>query len=804
MNGLLQDLRYAVRQLRKTPVFAVLGTIVLALGIASTTGIFSVVDSVLLHSLAYPDSDRILSVSTAERSTGIAGGAVSPADYLDWAAQNDVFSFMAASRGWPVNVSTGDRPERLRSTVTSGDFFSLFGVHPLIGRTLSRQDSTPGNDHVVVLGYGVWTRLFGSDHGLIGYDISINGAPYTVVGVMPPNFLPDGYGELWLPSQWGVPPNLLRPNEDPRSSRDSHYLEVWARLKPGVTLSQARAEMDTIARYLEKQHADSDYNAGVGLVTLQDNRTSDIRPVLLLLSVAVGFVLLIACANVANLVLARSTTRLREISVRAALGASRARLIRQLLTESVLLALLGGFAGVLLAVWAIPSLVGLSPLDIRALGQISINRDVLAFSVAASLLSGILFGLAPALHASRVNLNVTLKEGERSRAGTHRRTRSTLAVAEIALSLVLLVGAGLLVKSFVRLMQVDPGFDPSHLLVFNIGLPPTSALAQQDEFYRRVVEKLQGLPGVQSAAAVSRLPLAGGNSDRSFNLPGNDRNYQADIRVSTPGYFQTMGIPLLRGRMFSDADAKSKTFVAVVNEVLVRTVFSGQDPIGKHILNFGPQMNDIEIIGVIGNVRHVGLATPPRPEVYLPFGQAHWPSVFMVARSRVSDPLQLAVAAQDAVASVSKEIPLANLRTMDEVIAESVQSRRFVMQLLSIFAAMAMLLAAIGLYGVMSYSTAQRTREIGIRMALGAHRQDVVQLIVAQGMTLALVGIVVGGVASVGLTRTISSMLYGVGAMDAYVFLAVAALLASIALLANYFPARRAAKVDPMVALRYE
>jgi putative ABC transport system permease protein len=803
MNDLLQDLRYAARQLRKTPAFTVLATMVLALGVASTTGIFSVVDNVLLHSLPYPDSDRILSLTSSERSTGIAGGAVSPADYLDWAAQNNVFNFMAASRGWPANVSTGDRPERLRSVVTSGDFFSLLGVRTFIGRTLTRQDSTPGNDHVVVLSHGTWTRLFGSDRGIIGHDISINGAPHTVVGVMPANFLPDS-GDLWLPSQWGVPANPLRPAEDPRSSRNSHYLDVWARLKPGVTLSQARAQMDTIARHLEKEHPDSDYDGGVGLVTLQDNRTSDIRPVLLLLSVAVGFVLLIACANVANLVLARSTTRLREISLRAALGASRVRLIRQLLTESVLLALLGGLAGVLLAVWAIPALVAWSPLDIRALGQITINRDVLAFSVAASLLSGILFGLAPALHASRVNLNETLKEGERSSSGTHRRTRSTLAVAEIALSLVLLVGAGLLLKSFVRLMQVDPGFDPSHLLVFNIGLPPTSTVAQQDEFYREVVEKLQAVPAVQSAAAVSRLPLAGGNSGRSFSVAGIDKNYQADIRVSTPGYFQTMGIPLLGGRMFSDADVHSKTLVGVVNEELVRTVFSGQNPVGKHILNFGPQLNDIQIVGVVGNVRHVGLATPPRPEIYLPFGQAHWPSVFMVVRSRISDPLQLTLAAQNAVASLSKDIPLANLQTMDDVIADSVHSRRFVMQLLSIFAGVAMLLAAIGLYGVMSYSTAQRTREIGIRMALGAHKHDVEKMVVAQGMTLAFIGIIVGGIASVGLNRMISSLLYGVGTGDPYVFAAVAGLLASIALLANYFPARRAAKIDPMVALRYE
>jgi putative ABC transport system permease protein len=803
MNGLFQDLRYALRQLRKSPGFVAVVVAALALGIASTTAIFSVVDNVLLHSLPYPDSSRVLSVSTAQRSTGIGGGAVSPADYLDWAGQNNVFSSMAASRGWPVNVSAGDRPERIRGTLTSGDFFSLFGVRPLLGRTLLPQDSTPGNDHVVVLGYGIWTRIFGGERGLLGRDITINGAPYAVIGIMPTNFVPDGYGELWLPSRWGVPPNLLRPNEDPRPARDSHYLQAWARLKPKVTLKQAKAQMDAIARRLDSQHPESDSDVGVSLLTMQDNLVGDIRPVLLLLFVAVGFVLLIACANIANLLLARATTRSREVSVRSALGASRLRLIRQLLTESTLLAVIGGVAGVLLAVWVLPVLGGLIPPELHGIG-IAINRDVLAFSVSASLFSGIVFGLAPALHASRVNLNDALKEGERGSKGSHGRTRSMLAVSEIALSLILLVGSGLLIKSFARLMQVDPGFDPGHLLVSNVGLPPTSAPARQDEFYREVVEQLQALPGVQSAAATSRLPLAGGNSDRSFNLPGSDQNYQADIRVSTPGYFKTMGIPLLKGRIFSEAEAYGSGLLAVVNETLARTAFSGQEPIGKHILNFGPRMNDIQIVGIVGNVRHVGLDTPPRPEVYLPFGQGHWPSAFMVVRSQVSDPLALAVAAQSAVASVNKDIPLANLRTMDDVIAGSVQSRRFVMQLLSIFAGMAMLLAAIGLYGVMSYSTSQRTHEIGIRMALGAHKRDVVTLVVTQGMTLAIIGIAVGGAASAGLSRLMSRFLYGTRSADPYVFAAVVALLSSVALAANYFPARRAAKVDPMVALRYE
>ncbi|MBZ5571865.1 MAG: ABC transporter permease, partial [Acidobacteriia bacterium] len=487
-----------------------------------------------------------------------------------------------------------------------------------------------------------------------------------------------------------------------------------------------------------------------------------------------------------------------------ALGASRLRLVRQLLTESLLLALVGGVAGILLAAWAVPVLLAMSPPDIRDFTAIGLNRDVLGFSLAASLLSGILFGLAPAIHSSRGNLNEALKEGERGSTGGHGKTRSLLVVAEVGLSLILLVGSGLLVKSFVRLMQVDPGFDSSRLLVFSVGLPPATTPPQQDDFYRQVVERLQAVPGVQSAAAVSRLPLAGGNSDRSFQLPGSDQSYQADIRVSTPGYFQTMGIPLLKGRGLSEQDAHSSSLVAVVNEALAHTVFSGQDPIGKYILDFGPQLDKVQIVGVVGNVRHVGLETTPRPEVYLAFGQAHWPSVFMVVRSKTSDPLALASAAQNVVASVNRDIPLANLRTMQDVIADSVLRRRFAMLLLSIFAGLAMLLAAIGLYGVMSYTVSQRTHEIGIRMALGAGKGDVLRLVIGQGMGLAAVGVVLGVTGSIALTRLMSGLLYGVSARDPFVVAVVAGLLVGVALTANYVPVRRAAKVDPMVALRYE
>ena len=808
MQTLLQDVRYALRLLRKSPGFTLTAIIALALGIASTTAIFSVVDTVLLHALPYPNSDRILAVSTSSRSTGVGGGAVSPADYLDWAAQNHVFSYMAASRGWPVNLSGGDRPERLRATVTSGDFFALFGVQPIIGRTLSPQDSTPGNEHVVVLSFGLWKRSFGADRGILGKNIFLNGESYTVVGVMPANFNPsfdaDEYSELWLPSRWGVPVNMLHPNEDPRNARDSHYLDAWARLKPGVTLQQARSETDAIALHLEKQYPTSDNDVGISLVGMQENLVNDIRPVLLVLLVAVTLVLLIGCANVANLLLARATARSREISVRAALGASRMRLVRQLLTESVLLALLGGLTGILLAVWAVPALLAASPPDIHDFTAIGVNREVLAFSVALSLLSGILFGLAPALHASRENLNEALKEGERGSSGSHGKTRSALVVAEVGLSLILLIGSGLLVRSFVRLMRIDPGFDPNHLLVFQVGLPPASLPAQQDQFYEQVLRRLQSLPGVKSAGAVSRLPLAGGNSDRSFQLPGSDQSYQADIRVSNPSYFQTMRIPLLRGRLFNDQDAHSSAFVAVINNTLARTVFPGKDPIGKYIVNFGQEMTRIQIVGVIGDVHHVGLDAEPRPEVYLCFGQGHWPSAFITLRTQISDPLALASAAQNAVADVDKNIPLANLRTMDDVISESVIQRRFAMLLLSIFAGLAMLLAAIGLYGVMSYSVSQRTREIGVRMALGAQSVDVLKLVVRQGMTLVCVGVAMGVVAGLALTRLMSGLLFGVGAADPLTFGIVTGLLTVVALCANYIPARRAAKVDPMVALRYE
>ena len=802
MSGLLQDLRYALRQLRKSPGFTAVAVITLALGIGANTAVFSVVDQVLLHPLPYPDSDRIVKVS--QTFEGISTGDASPANYLDWVAQNQVFSQMAASRGWQGSLSAGDRPERIRGTMTTPSFFPLFGVNSILGRGLQAGDAQPGNDHVVVLGYGLWQRYFAADHSIVGRDIRLNGEQYTVVGVMPPNFSPDEYGELWLPSPWGVPTHPLAPDKDPRQFRDRNYLDVWARLKPGAMPQQARAELDTIGRRLETQYPDSNDKTGVSFLPLHEYVVGDIRPVLLVLLAAVAAVLLIGCANVANLLLARATARAKEISIRTTLGASRRRLLRQLLTESVLLALVGGVLGLLLAVVAVPSLLALSPPDIRQFKQIGINREVLAFSFLASIVCGIVFGLMPALQSSRSNPNEFLKEGERGSTANRGRTRSALVIAEVGLSLVLLVGAGLLVKSFVRLMDVNPGFDPDHLLTFNLGLPSSTDAVHQLAFYQEVVQRLQALPGVQAVGAVSRLPLAGGNSSRSFDLPGIEKDYDADIRVSTPDYFRAMGIPLLKGRSFSESDLGSSLNLAIINEALARTVFPGQDPIGKQLTKFGPDNLTLQIIGVVGNVRHVGLDTAPHSEIYQLLGQAQWPSMFVAIRSATSDATSVTSAAQNVVWSVNKDVPLANIRTMQEVIANSVQRRRFSMLLLTIFAAVAMLLAAIGLYGVMSYSVAQRTKEIGIRMALGARRPDVVTLVVKQGMALVLMGIAAGTILALGMTRLISGMLFGITATDPLTFAAVAALLGAVAFLANYLPARRAAKVDPMVALRYE
>ncbi|MGZ5005200.1 MAG: ABC transporter permease [Chthoniobacterales bacterium] len=804
METTLHDIRYGLRMLRKDLGFTFVAVVALMLGIASTTVIFSVINGLLLRPLPYPEAERLVAIFAMERATNTVRGAVSPANFLDWAAQSDVFAATAVSRGWQGNLTEGDAPERVRVTTVTASFFQVFTTAPMLGRTLQAADEQPGRSHVVVLSQGLWERRFGGDRNIINREIHFEGQPYIVVGVMPASFSPDDYGELWVPSPFGVPAHPLWPDRDPRPLRDTNYLDAFARLKPGVTVQQAQTQMNAIAARLEKDFPDNNKGEGVTLKTLQEDKVSSIRPALIMLGTAVAFLLLIGCANVANLQLARAAARSREISIRAALGADRSRLVRQLLTESVLLALIGGGLGVLVAAWAVPVLMGMAPPALSAFKEVTLDRWVLAFSLIVSVLTGVLFGLAPAFNASSANPNDSLGEGERGSTAGHTRSRSVLITAEVGLTLVLLIGAGLMIKSFGKLTRVDPGFTPENLLVFDVGLPPATDEARNLAFYQQAVERVQAIPGVVRVGAVSRLPFSGGNSARSFNLPGNDKSYEADIRVSTPDYFRTMNIPLLRGRVFTEQDTKDSVRVCVINETAAQMLFPNDEPIGKFIINFGLEDEKLQVVGVIGNIRHLALETAPRPELYQPLGQGKWPRMFIAVRSVAGSPLALLPAVQSAIWSVDRNVALGSVRTMEDTIARTLLKRKFTMTLLTIFAGIAVALASIGLYGVMSYSVSQRTREIGIRMALGAQRADVLRLVVRQGMLLTLVGVALGLGGSLGLTRLISSLLFGVSATDIGTFGAVSTLLLLIALLACWLPARRASGVDPMVALRTE
>ena len=797
------DLRYALRILCKTPGFSLVAILTLALGIAASTAIFSVIDGVLLHPLPYPKSEEIVAVTQTTRSTGISQEASSPANYLDWRAQNDVFSEMAAASGAQADITGGDQPERIRVTHTTANFFRLFRVPPLLGRTLLPSDDTLAGDHVVVIGAQLWARRYGSEKAIIGHELMLDGEPRTIVGVMPSNFSPDDYGEVWVPSPFGAPPNSLRLHEDPRLVRDNTYLDVWARLKPGVALERAATQLNAISLRLQTQYPDSNKDTGIRLTPLREDAVASLRPVLLLLAAAVGALLLIGCVNVANLLLTRATLRSREISIRAALGASRARIVRQLLTESLALAVLGGSLGMVLAGWAIPLLLSIGPPHLTTFKSIGMDGEVLVFSLAISVLTGILFGLAPALSASSATPAVALNQGERGTASSGH-SRAVLIALEVALSLVLLIGAGLLVRSFTNLAAVDPGFRSDHLLIFNLGAPARWPAERQAAFYDQTLARLREMPGAKNVGAVSRLPLSGGNSARSFRIAGGKSDYDADIRIATPGYFKTLGIPLLRGRNFDAHDVKDAPLVAIINEAAARAFFPEENPLGKVITDFGPNSISMQIVGVVGNVRHFALDRQPRPEVYQPLGQGMWPSVFVAIRTEPGDPLVLLANARKAVWSVNRNIPLGQPRTMRDFVDRSLQQRRFAVVLLAIFAGVALLLASVGLYGVISYSVAQRTRELGIRLALGAQRRDVLRLVVQEGMRFVALGIGAGLAGAFALTRLMKSLLYGVGAADPPTFAALTVVLGGVALIACLIPAFRATQVNPIEALRHE
>ena len=807
LDTLLQDIRFGARALAKHRGFTAVAVLTLALGIGANTAIFSVVNAVLLRPLPYENSHELVQIWGTQPQLDTA--PMSPANFLDWREQNRVFEHVAAYTGQNFNLSGVDEPERIRATRVSADLFELLRVRPTLGRAFLPEEDQYGDHRVVILSHALWQRRFGANPAILGKTLTLNDQSYVVVGVMPPDFsFPGTTTEMWTPIAFS-------PGE--RGTRNTNYISVIARLKPGVTLEQARSEMEALARRQQEQYPEANTGIGVKLISYKEQVVGNTRPILLLLLGAVGFVLLIACANVANLLLARAAGRRKEMALRSALGAGRRRLIRQLLTESVLLTLVGGGLGILLALWGINLLVALQPANIPRLAELRIDRGVLLFASALSLVTGIAFGLAPALQATKLDLNDALKEGGKDTrgGGGRQRVRSILIVSEIALSFVLLIGAGLMIKSFWRLMQVDPGFNPENTLTMVVTLPTTryAEPGRQVAFFQQAVERVSNLPGVGAAGVTTDIPLFGGNST-GFNVEGRPpyapgQRPLVEYRSVSPGYFQAMGIPLLRGRTFSEQDRGDAPGVVIINETLARRYFPGEDPLGRR-LGFSGPTDWREIVGVARDTRNYGLDEEVKPEAYMPYTQSA-PSylagsisgMILVVRT-ASDPQNMSAPVKREVQGLDSNLPVYNIKTMEQHLAESIAQRRFNMLLLAVFAGVAVLLAAVGLYGVMSYMVSQRTHEIGLRMALGAQARDILRMAVRQGLVLIIIGIGVGLAGALALTRVMSGLLYGVGATDPATFAAIVLLLAFVSLIACYIPARRATRVDPLIALKYE
>jgi putative ABC transport system permease protein len=801
MDTLIQDLRYGVRALLKNRSFTAIAVLALALGIGANTAIFSVVNAVLLRPLPYQDPDRIMTVLYEDRIP------VAPAEFLDWKEQNHVFENIAAAQYWQPNLVIKDHPEQLWALNLTADMFTLLGVKPILGRTFLSNEDQPGNHLVVVLSHRLWQRSFGGDPAIVGQTITLDGESYTVIGVMPPDFR---FAPFWATrAELWAPLNLAPRINDRRGSS----LRVFARLKSGVTREQAQAEMATIKQRLEDQYPESKKSFSLSVDPLHEIVVGNIRPALLILLGAVCFVLLIACANVANLLMARATARQKEIAIRTALGATRFRVIRQLLTESVLLSLTGGILGLLLALWGVQALVAFSPDNLPRVDAIRLDSPVLFFTLAVSVLTGLIFGIAPAVQSSRLDLNESLKEGGRSSTeGARRnRVRRLLVVAEVALALVLLIGGGLMIRSFAQIQAIDPGFNPHNVLTFVVSLTGSqhSARPQRIAFFDQLIKRIEALPSVQSASAINHLPLAGDTWRIGFAIEGRpvpppEERTAAIYRIVRPNYFQTMSTSIIKGRDFTDRDTKEAPGVVIINESFARRYWPDEDPLGKRITITDGDPTVREIVGVVRDLKQSDWTAEPVQEMYLPHYQSAEPRYMTLVVRSASDPTGLIGAVQNEVWAIDKDLPVAQIMSMEQVISDSVGQQRFNMLLLGIFAGLAMTLAAIGIYGVMSYSVTQRKHEIGIRMALGAKQSDVLWMIVKQAMTLTAIGVSLGLIAAFLLTRLMSSLLYGVSATDPATFFAIPLLLAGVALGASFVPARRATKVDPMVALRYE
>ncbi len=819
MQTLLQDLRFGVRMLRKNPGFTAVAVLTLSLGIGANTAIFSVVNGVLLKPLAYREPERIVTLLNDGRFP------VSPANFLDLRVSGQSFAQIAAAEAWGGALTGNDTPEQISGLRMGDGLFDRLGVPALLGRTLQAEDFQPGKDRVLVLSHKLWQRTFGGAADVVGKQVRLSGESYTVVGVMPPQFqFPPFWStraEMWTPLD-------LRPRA---TSRGGNSLRVFARLKPGVTFEQAQAETTALSKQLAAAYPEANTGLNLRVDPLNEKVVGNVRPALLILLVTVGMVLLIACANVACLLLARAAARQKEVAVRAALGASRWRILRQMLTESLLLALCGACGGGLLAVWGVEWLTRLlagnsTSFSVRLprVSEIQLDGTALLFTFTIALLTSVLFGLVPALAASKPDLNQVLKEGGRGNTSGRTRWREMLVVAELALSLVLLIGAGLLMNSFVKLQAVDPGFNPRNLLTATVSLAGAAQYVgpARETFYRQLIEQLKTLPGVESASAINHLPLAGDVWGRGLviegrPLPPPGQQEGAAFRVARPNYFQAMGIQMRAGREFTDRDAPDAPRVVIINETLAQRQWPAENPLGKRLTLGDPRDSTqpvqwLTVVGVVKDVKQDSWMDAPSNEIYLPFQQeadfysgtaGRYTSMSLVLRTSV-EPQSLVKAVPEMIRKLDRNLPVSGVVSMEQIVADTLWQPRFNLQLIGLFAALALVLAAVGLYGVMSHAVTQRTHEVGLRMALGAGRGDVLKLLVGQGMKLVLIGVGVGLLTALALTRLMTKLLFGVSATDPVTFAGIALLLTLVALVACWIPARRATKVDPMIALRVE
>ncbi len=807
MDSILKDLRHAIRALLKKPGFSLIAVATLAIGIGASTGIFTVVDAALVRGLPYKDPQRLYHLFESTPQKEFPQREFSYPDYQDY-QQNQVCEGFAAYSGGSAILSGHGEAERVFAPAASASFFSVLGVDPVLGRTFQPGEDKPGGPRIVVLTYAMWQSRFGGDRNVVGQTVTLNGDSYTIIGVLPPTFqFAFRAADLW---------RVYQPTDAQLTRRALHGTNLIARLKPGVTQQQAQAELSVIAGRIEQQFKESHASTGLKIVPLQEAVVGQVRPILMLLLAAVAFVLLIACANVASLLLTRSLARQKEVAVRAALGASRWRVVRQLLTESLLLSFLGGAAGLLVAKWGVGALVGLLPDNqinsMPFLKSLHLNGGVLAFSFGLSLLTGVLFGLVPALQSSRLDLNVVLKEGGRQATiGTGNRLRSAFVMSEIALAVMLLVGAGLVMKSLLRLLQANIGFRSENVLTMTLVLPAAKYrdANQQISFYQQLKERVQALPGVNGVGAVDRLPLQPGNTTR-FHVEGDPPpepglEVEANLRVVDETYFQALGVPIIAGRPFDQRDKVDTPGVVIIGKNTADKIFAARNPIGGRIQYGSSQTPPDTIVGVVGDIKIGGLDDAVRPVLYYPFRQNASAGTNLVVRT-TTDPASLAASVRNEVRSLEPDVALFNINPMEQLISSSPAAtmRRFPGVLISIFAALALLLSAIGIYGVVSYSVSQQVPHIGIRMALGARPRNILKLILKQGLLLALIGIAIGIGGSLALMRLVRTLLFEVQASDALTYSLVAGVLFVVSLLACYIPARRATKVDPLVALRYE